>query len=182
MLRIVLFTAEGAGVHDRCRIAGDVVTAFISVPIEYLVAISTPLLHHLGGIGTILGAVLEEPLRENEYNQVRTIMLPIAQLLDNLELLHRGVRVSEILKIQVSRIDECMNAHRQPGSLRQSVDELNLSPMSALNGHEPRLSEQIDPDTSMVLHMLERALPSKCSNHTQSTNYLPSYRHASLYH
>ena len=31
----------------------------------------------------------------------------MAQLLDNLELLHRGVRVSEILKIQVSQIDEC---------------------------------------------------------------------------
>ncbi|KAJ3566199.1 hypothetical protein NPX13_g7227 [Xylaria arbuscula] len=38
LLRIVLFTAEGASIQDRCRIASEVIAAFISIPVEYLLA------------------------------------------------------------------------------------------------------------------------------------------------
>ncbi|KAI0483850.1 fungal-specific transcription factor domain-containing protein [Xylaria cf. heliscus] len=148
LLRIVLFTADGASIQDRCRIASEVISAFISIPVEYLVAISTPLLHHLGGIGTILGAVLEEPLREEEYSQVRTVMLSMAQLLDNLELIHHGARVSEKLRTQVSRIDEYMNTQRQIASLQQDTIESNASPMSNPNHHRSMLNGQIGHDTS----------------------------------
>ncbi|KAI0860910.1 hypothetical protein F4860DRAFT_503769 [Xylaria cubensis] len=70
LLRIVLFTADGASIQDRCRVASEGISAFISILVGYLVAIGTPLLHHLGGIGTILGTVLEEPLREDEYRRL----------------------------------------------------------------------------------------------------------------
>lgn len=144
LLRIVLFTADGASIQDRCRVASEVISAFISIPVGYLVAISTPLLHHLGGIGTILGAVLEEPLREDEYSQVRTVMLSMAQLLDNLELIHHGARVSEKLRTQVSRIDEYMNTQRQIASLQQDTIESSHSPMSNSNRHGSAHNGQID--------------------------------------
>ncbi|OTA53620.1 hypothetical protein K449DRAFT_339622 [Hypoxylon sp. EC38] len=148
LLRIVLFTADGASIQDRCRVASEVISAFISVPVGYLVAISTPLLHHLGGIGTILGAVLEEPLRENDYSQIRTVMLSMAQLLDNLEFVHHGARVSETLRTQVSRIDEYMNTQRQIASLQQGTIESDPSPMPNPNRLEPVHNGQINHDTS----------------------------------
>ncbi|KAI0113567.1 hypothetical protein GGR51DRAFT_18400 [Nemania sp. FL0031] len=148
LLRIVLFTADGASIQDRCRIASEVISAFMSIPVGYLVAISTPLLHHLGGIGTILGAVLEEPLKEDEYSQVRTVMLSMAQLLDNLELIHHGARVSEKLRTQVSRIDDYMNAQRQIPSPHQDTTESNSSLMSNPNGHGQVHNTQISNDMS----------------------------------
>jgi hypothetical protein len=55
LLRIVLFAGSGTSIEQRCQIASEVVEAFVSIPIAYLLSISTPLLHHLGGIGSILG-------------------------------------------------------------------------------------------------------------------------------
>ncbi|KAI1271405.1 fungal-specific transcription factor domain-containing protein [Xylaria sp. FL0933] len=130
LLRIILFTADGASVQDRCRIASEAISAFISIPVGYLVAMSTPLLHHLGEIGTILGAVLEAPLTDDEYSQVRTVMLSMAQLLDNLEIIHHGARVSEKLRTQISRIDEYMNSQRQLASLQQDSVDSNHPPTS----------------------------------------------------
>lgn len=52
LLRIVLFAAGGASIAERCDIASDVVDAFNSIPVQYCLAISKPLLHHLGGIGS----------------------------------------------------------------------------------------------------------------------------------
>ncbi|KAI1123435.1 hypothetical protein F5Y10DRAFT_286179 [Nemania abortiva] len=148
LLRIVLFTADGASIHDRCRIASEVISAFVSIPVGYLVAISTPLLHHLGGIGTILGAVLEEPLKEDDYSQVRTVMLSMAQLLDNLEFIHHGARVSEKLRTQVSRIDEYMDTQRRIASLQQDTIESNRLPMSDPNRRGSVRNEQINHDMS----------------------------------
>ncbi|KAI3336174.1 hypothetical protein F4824DRAFT_462454 [Ustulina deusta] len=148
LLRIVLFTADGATIQDRCRIASEVISAFISIPVGYLVAIGTPLLHHLGGIGTILGAVIEGPLGEDEYSQVRTVMLSMRQLLDNIELIQHGARVSEKLRAQVSRIDEYMNRQRQMASLQQDTVESNRSPMSNPNRHGSVHNGQINHDMS----------------------------------
>ncbi|KAI0964934.1 fungal-specific transcription factor domain-containing protein [Xylaria arbuscula] len=150
LLRMVLFTADGASIRDRCRVASEVISAFISIPIEYLVAISTPLLHHLGGIGSILGAVLEEPLGEDEYSQVRNVMLSMAQLLDNLELIHRGAGVSGRLRTRILRIDEYMNTQRQLASLQKDIAESNCPLMpkpsrdgSVVNGQINRCVNEI---------------------------------------
>ncbi|KAL6806705.1 hypothetical protein GGI42DRAFT_341895 [Trichoderma sp. SZMC 28013] len=113
LLRITLFAAGGASIAERCEIASDVVDAFSSIPVQYCLTISKPLLHHLGGIGAILGSVFEEPLSEAEYNRVRSVMLSMARLLENLETIHRSSSASEKLRSQVSRIDEYMAAQRQ---------------------------------------------------------------------
>ncbi|GFP54652.1 hypothetical protein ACSS6W_002485 [Trichoderma asperelloides] len=113
LLRIVLFAAGGASIAERCDIASDVVDAFNSIPVQYCLAISKPLLHHLGGIGSILGSVFEERLSEAEYTRVRSVMLSMARLLENLETIHRSSCASENLRSQVSRIDEYMSTQRQ---------------------------------------------------------------------
>lgn len=58
----MLFASGGGTIEERCKIASEVVDAFMCIPVSYLRAISSPLLHHLAGIGAILGSVLEEPL------------------------------------------------------------------------------------------------------------------------
>lgn len=113
LLRITLFAAGGASIAERCDIAADVVDAFNSIPVQYCLTISKPLLHHLGGIGAILGSVFEEPLSEAEYSRVRSVMLAMARLLENLETIHRSSSASEKLRSQVARIDEYMSAQRQ---------------------------------------------------------------------
>lgn len=113
LLRIVLFAASGSSIKERCQIASEVVEAFVSIPIAYLLSISTPLLHHLGGIGTILGNVLEEPLSEADYVCVRGVMISMAQLLENLEVIQHSSSESERLRSQVSRIDKYMASQRQ---------------------------------------------------------------------
>jgi hypothetical protein len=119
LLRMVLFAAGGASIAERCQIANEVIEAFVSVPVAYLQAISSPLMHHLGGIGTILGSVFEEPLTEADSDCVRSVMLAMAQLLSNLEGIHSSASPSERLRAQVARIDEYMALQRNATSGQQ---------------------------------------------------------------
>lgn len=74
LLRMVLLSAEELGVDRKCDVAGELLSVFSKVPVEYLNAISSPLLHHLGGIGYILGSVMEGSLSEASYQRVRTLL------------------------------------------------------------------------------------------------------------
>lgn len=112
LLRIVLLAAGGASIAERCQIVNEVIEAFVSVPVAYLQAISSPLMHHLGGIGTVLGSVVEEPLTEADSDCVRSVMLAMAQLLSNLERIHSSTNPSERIRAQVARIDEYMELQR----------------------------------------------------------------------
>lgn len=114
---------------ERCQIASEVVDAFITLPMGYMNAISSPLLQHLAGIGSILVSVLEEPLSETGYLQVRSVLLAMAQLLANLDFTMRSTGVaSERLRSHVARIDEYTATQRtlsgkdqHPSALSDSV-------------------------------------------------------------
>ncbi|OOQ82252.1 C6 transcription factor [Penicillium brasilianum] len=109
LLRMVLLSAEEIGVDRKCDVAGELLSVFSNVPIEYLKAISSPLLHHLGGIGYILGSVMEGSLSYTSYQRVRTLLLELADLLHRLETgLHRSAGASQRLRSQVDRIDGYM--------------------------------------------------------------------------
>ncbi|KAL2871227.1 putative C6 transcription factor [Aspergillus lucknowensis] len=113
LLRMVLSSGEDHGVDGKCDVAGQVLSVFSKVPAEYLKAISSPLLHHLAGIGYILGSVMEGSLSETSYQRVRTLLLEMADLLHRLESgLRRSTGTSERLKSQVGRIDEYMRTQR----------------------------------------------------------------------
>lgn len=141
LLRMVLFAAGGASITERCQIANEVIEAFVSIPVAYLQAISSPLMHHLGGIGTILGSVFEEPLTEADSDCVRSVMLAMAQLLSNLEGMHSSTSPSERLRAQVARFDEYMAlqrdavGHQQQDLLPPVQQALQTSSECASNLH-----------------------------------------------
>lgn len=109
----MLFASGGGSIEERCKIASEVIDAFSKIPVAYLRAISSPLLHHLAGIGSILGSVFEEPLSETAYEQVRVVLLALAQLLENLELGIHSTTSAQRLRDLVARIDNYMNDQRQ---------------------------------------------------------------------
>lgn len=93
LLRMVLLSTEEIGVERKCDVAGELLNVFSNVPVEYLKAISSPLvcfallslcfcgtsaegikLYHLGGIGYILGSVMEGNLSEASYARVRKLL------------------------------------------------------------------------------------------------------------
>jgi hypothetical protein len=74
LVRMILFTSEDATVEQKCEIARDLLNGFSNVPVAFLRAISSPLLHHLAGIGSILGSVMEGPLPESSYLEVRQVL------------------------------------------------------------------------------------------------------------
>ncbi|KAJ5532974.1 hypothetical protein N7494_009526 [Penicillium frequentans] len=151
LLRMVLLSTEEIGVERKCDVAGELLSVFSNVPIEYLRAISSPLLHHLGGIGYILGSVMEGSLSEESYTRARTLLLEMADLLQRLEMgLHRASGAGERLRSQVARID---------GYMRDSL-LLNLtSPNNATQAIEA------DP---------ELAVPSAYAQETTAVGALPT--------
>jgi hypothetical protein len=46
LLRMVLLSAEEIGVDRKCDVAGELLSVFSKVPVEYLKAISSPLVSH----------------------------------------------------------------------------------------------------------------------------------------
>jgi len=126
-----------------------VVNAFITIPVGYLNAISSPLLHHLAGIGSILGSVFEEPLTDPEYLQVRSVLLTMAQLLANLDVgLHSTAGASDRLKAHVARIDDYMTSRRASIATEES-EAMHFSENVQRGGSSDSYdAHRLQPDTS----------------------------------
>lgn len=151
LLRIMLCVAGDASIEDRCRVAGDAIDALASIPVPYSRAISTPLLHHLSGIGVILGSVFEEQLSEADYSRVRSIMLFMADVLDGMEVIQHASGASDNLRGLVARIDDYMNTQRQGAQIRQRQDgnaNATFVQPGLTAGHDAATNsyEQIVPD------------------------------------
>ena len=112
LVRMMLFASGGGSIEERCKIASEVIDAFTRIPVAYLGAISSPLLHHLAGIGSILGSVFEESISEPAYEQVRVVLLALAQLLENLEHGVHSTRSAQRLRDLVAQIDGYMDNQR----------------------------------------------------------------------
>ncbi|KAK4141699.1 uncharacterized protein C8A04DRAFT_38862 [Dichotomopilus funicola] len=110
LLRMVyLSLEEGADIETKCSVVSDVLATFHQVPKPYLRAISTPLIYHIGGIGTILGSVMEGRLSESSCRRVRELLLSMADLLESLEaFLHRSAGAGQRLRGLVVRLEEYM--------------------------------------------------------------------------
>lgn len=111
LLRMVYLSLEGGGadLETKCSVVSDVLTIFHQVPKSYLRAISTPLIYHIGGIGIILGSVMEGPLSESSCRRVRDLLLSMADLLESLEsFLHRNAGAGRKLRDLVARLEEYM--------------------------------------------------------------------------
>ncbi|OBT55252.1 hypothetical protein VE04_04671 [Pseudogymnoascus sp. 24MN13] len=146
LVRMVLFTAEEATVDQKCAIARELLDGFAQVPVFFLRAISSPLLYHLAGIGSILGSVMEGPLSKSSYLQARTVLLSMADLLASLEIgMTRTSGATQRLRSQVTRIDEYMAAQQQqnfaqsPSALPSCVPSM---PHSNLREHVDMFQEE----------------------------------------
>lgn len=130
LLRMILFSMEdGPGIDRKCEVASEVLSVFHTIPREYLRAISTPLIYHLGSIGQVLASVIDQQLSEQQYQRVRSSLLSMADLLDGLEAgLARAAGASQGLRQQVEKLDDSMRTKRrlpQP-VLMQPVGHHNL--------------------------------------------------------
>ena len=129
LVKMLLFASEAETVERKCQAAGDLLAVFTNVPVAYLRAISSPLLHHLAGIGSILGSVVEGPLSENSYDRVRKILLAMADLITSLEAgLQSRSGASERLRSLVAKIDGFMQEQRknEVAHRRRYVEETRM--------------------------------------------------------
>ena len=112
LLRMVYLSLEvDVDLQKKCSVVSDVLSTFHQVPKPYLRAISTPLIYHIGGIGIILGSVMEGPLSESSCRRVRDLLLSMAALLESLEaFLHRSAGAGQRLRNLVGRIEEYMDS------------------------------------------------------------------------
>jgi hypothetical protein len=108
LLRMVHLSLEDrADLETKCSVVSDVLTTFHQVPKPYLRAISTPLIYHIGGIGIILGSVMEGSLSESSCRRVRELLLSMADLLESLEaFLYRSAGAGQRLRDLVARLEE----------------------------------------------------------------------------
>lgn len=71
-------------------------------------------LHHLAGVGHLLGSVIQSPLSQWTYLQVRNVLLAMVDLLASLEACSSTEGSSARLKAHIQRIDAYMtNAARE---------------------------------------------------------------------
>lgn len=124
LVRIMLLAAEDATVEQRCRVASELLQAFADVPIIYLRAISSPLLHHLASIGSILGSTFEGGLPESSYRKIRSVLLSMIKLLADLEVgLYCTAGASTRMQALVDRIDDFISTRQQAMYISQSHHE-----------------------------------------------------------
>ena len=135
LVQMLLFEPDDANIEQKCDVASRLLHMFARIPVEYLRAISSPLLHHLAGIGSILGSVIERPISEQSYLLVRAILIAMADLLENLESgMHNASPASESLKKHINRIDEYMAKHRSTELVsRPEMDNLKVETLDQQN-------------------------------------------------
>lgn len=161
LVRMVLFTIEGSTVDQQCQVASEVLEVFANVPEAYLRAISSPLLHHLAGIGIMLGYALHEGLSEPLYIRLRLVLLELATLIARLETgIHYSAGISDKLRVQVASIDTYWNSQKQ----RQAVQ-----PSTMLRSAFPTEQQQLTVGT------MQQALPSTGSTEDASIEYQSSH-------
>ncbi|KAK3372581.1 hypothetical protein B0H63DRAFT_485280 [Podospora didyma] len=87
LLRMMLYTLEGESqdIYKKCEVAQQVLSTFREVPLPFWRAISTPLIYHIASIGALLWSAMQGPLSDSSYQHVRTLLLEMADLLQNME-------------------------------------------------------------------------------------------------
>jgi hypothetical protein len=145
-LKMLVAGVDNASVHVRCAIAGELLDELSTIPTSYIHASSTTTvrsafpprlrcaenlclqLHHLAGVGHLLGSVIHKPLSTWTYLQVRNILLVLADFLAKMESGRAAAAgLSTRLRSQISRIDRFMShtaRDRQDPSLLSMGDSL----------------------------------------------------------
>ncbi|EGY21475.1 uncharacterized protein VDAG_10457 [Verticillium dahliae VdLs.17] len=156
LLRMALLSLEkNVDLDQKCSIASDVLGIFHQVPKAFQRAISTPLIYHIGGIGNILGSVMESPMSESSYQRVRDLLLSMADLLESLESFHhQRAGAGRRLREQVERIDAYMVSRRQMVVSQQVPHE--VLPMASASTENPPIGpDGISPQFQIPDELLQ---------------------------
>jgi hypothetical protein len=168
---VYLTLDEDVDLEKKCSVVSDVLSTFHQVPKPYLRAISTPLIYHIGGIGTILGSVMEGPLSHSSCLRVRDLLLSMAALLDSLEaFLHRSAGAGQSLRQLVSRIEEYMNSREVRASEAEGAPE--RSPNALTGATSSTWDEVALNDLSPQFQLPEELLQDWTWPFTMPNNYL----------
>lgn len=136
-------------VHQKCTVAEDLLSAMHSICPRFLTVISTPLVYHLGGIGHILAGVMEGSLTEASYQRVRTLLVSLSDLLENLESgLQPTAGASKGLRAQIAKIDAHMRTQRSSSSYASSV----VSPPAMTVSYPPGQRTVFTPQQPPIGH------------------------------
>jgi hypothetical protein len=108
-----------------------------------LQATSSPLLHHLAGIGMILGTVFEEPFDETAYQQVRAVLLALSQILENLDYGVHSTMSAQRLRDLVTQIDEYMGAQSAQSQMNGRQGSQNDSSIETPELHHAERSDTV---------------------------------------
>ncbi|KAM0282152.1 hypothetical protein ACHAQH_003192 [Verticillium albo-atrum] len=158
LLRMALLSLEqNVDLDQKCSIASEVLGIFHQVPKAFQRAISTPLIYHIGGIGNILGSVMEGPMSESSYQRVRGLLLSMADLLESLESFHhQRAGAGRRLREQVERIDAYMMSRRQMTAAQPVPNQRNdVLPMANAGTENPTVVDGISPQFQIPDELLQ---------------------------
>ncbi|EMC98438.1 hypothetical protein BAUCODRAFT_57745, partial [Baudoinia panamericana UAMH 10762] len=114
LVRMTVFSTNSQqNVNQKCCIAEQFLATYHEIAQHHLRAISIPLIHHLGSIGRILSSVMGSVLCEETYSRVRSLLVSMADLLQNVEsALQPTAGASGELRKQIEKIDGYMEVQR----------------------------------------------------------------------
>ncbi|ORX35538.1 fungal-specific transcription factor domain-domain-containing protein [Kockovaella imperatae] len=108
-VKMALVGSEEQSVPQRCAIASELLSSLSTIPASYIRSSSTAMLHHLAGVGHLLGSVIQRPISQWKYLQVRSVLLAMADLISTLESGYIHPRdIAGKVRTHVQRIDRYM--------------------------------------------------------------------------
>ncbi|TAQ90244.1 hypothetical protein B7494_g1415 [Chlorociboria aeruginascens] len=153
LLRMILSTAEDATVDQTCAIAQDLLGGFAQVPFFVLRAMSSPLLYHVASTGSLLDSIIEGPLSDLAYIQVRQALSKMDEFLCNLEAeIKHEVGASGRVRAQITKLDSHMSAQRQQ-YFASGISNLSGGPSMQNTLTNTSLSPDIDSSLAMRISM-----------------------------
>jgi hypothetical protein len=115
-------------VHQKCAIAEELLASLRSICPRFVISISTPLVYQLGGIGHILATVTEGSLTEDSYQRVRSSLVSMTDLLEDLESgLQPTAGASKSLRAQVEKVDQYRQSQRSYGPHTPNPNSMAVS-------------------------------------------------------
>lgn len=128
LVKMVSFTAEDATFPAACAAAHGFLEAVSSIPFAFFRAIGLPMLQELSGIGHMLSSVIGTKLSESDYQQLRVLILRMADFLKSLDgHLRSAGTAGERLEAHVQRIDELVSVRRAERLQQEQQDYIDAA-------------------------------------------------------
>ncbi|KAK4248967.1 hypothetical protein C7999DRAFT_30496 [Corynascus novoguineensis] len=173
LLQMVYLSLEGGvNLETKCSVVRDVLATFHQVPKPYLRAISTPLIYHIGGIGIILGSLMEGPLSESSCRRVRELLFSMADLLESLEaFLYRSAGEGRRLRGLVARLEEYMENRENQRFIQTQHGSESAEPAFQDASPSNEWGEPAMPDLSPQFQLPDELLRDWTWPFAMSNNY-----------